>query len=499
MLVDVGEQVAGFAAMRAIELDNSVPTALVFDPLGAGVVLRAESAGGAGLELPKVERPADLGELVYADIPTLASLVKARAVSCVELTELFLERLGKLDETLQCVVTLTAERARAQAEGLDRELAQGKWRGPLHGIPWGAKDLLAVKGYRTTWGSKVFEEQVLTVDAAVVERLDEAGAVLIAKLALGALAWGDVWFGGTTRNPWNPSEGSSGSSAGPAAATAAGGVVFAIGSETLGSIVSPSLRCGNSALRPTFGRVSRRGAMTLAWSMDKLGPMCRTLGDAAIVFAAIHGSDEEDAHARDFPFAIPGRTDVAGWKVGYPKAAFEASPADGRVLEELAALGVELLPIELPDYPADAMSVVLSVEAACAFDALTRSGEDDLMVRQTRDAWPNVFRAAQLVPAVEYVRANRLRALAMRDVDAVMAQVDLFVHPVYYGLTLSNLTGHPTVIAPSGFDEAGRPRSIGFTGQLFGEERLLALAQAWQESTAYHRRHPPEPTQASGK
>ncbi len=490
MLGDVMEHVAGFELMRRTPLDNAVPTALVFDPLGVGVELRSRPAGGSGLVLPKAEPPADFESLVWADIPTLAALVKSRAVSCADLTDLFLSRLAKIDETLHCVITFTAERARAQAAALDRELDEGKWRGPLHGIPWGAKDLLAVAGYRTTWGAKPFEDQVLDLDATVVRKLDDAGAVLIAKLSLGALAWGDVWFGETTRNPWNPAQGSSGSSAGSASATAAGGVVFAIGSETLGSIVSPALRCGNSALRPTFGAVSRHGAMALSWSMDKLGPLCRSFSDAAIVFDAIRGEDPEDGHSQSHAFAIPGATDVSGWRVGYPAAAFERSPRDRRVLDELRALGVELVPVELPRYPVDAMAVVLSVEAAAAFDELTRDGRDELLVRQVEDAWPNVFRAAQLVPAVEYVRANRLRAALMREMDAVMAGIDLYVHPVYHGLTLTNLTGHPTVIAPSGFDDAGLPYSISFTGQLFGEERLLALAQAWQGSTRYHERHP---------
>jgi len=492
MLRDVTQQLAGFRAMRELPLDNAVPMSLVFDPLGYGVELRARSLEPADAlaELRDVERPADLEQLAFADITTLASLIHSKQVSCVELTTSFLARLRTLNESLHCVITFTEERALAQARALDEELANGKWRGLLHGIPYGAKDLLSVKGYPTTWGAMPFKDQVLDVDAAAVTKLDEAGAVLIAKLSLGALAWGDVWFDGMTRNPWNPNEGSSGSSAGSASATSAGGVVFALGSETLGSIISPSVRCGNSSLRPTFGRVSRHGAMTLSWSMDKLGPLCRSVQDAAIVFDAIQGPDPRDNHSADQPFRLPARVEVRGWRVGFPKAAFERSPRDKRVLEELEALGVELIPMELPDYPASAMTVVLSVEAAAAFDELTRTGQDAELVRQTTDAWPNVFRAAQLVPAVEYVRANRLRSALMRELDSVMERVDLFVHPAYYGLSTTNLTGHPTVITPSGFAEDGQPYSICFTGQLFGEERLLALARAWQESTEYHRRHP---------
>ena len=494
MLRDVAQQLAGFQAMRGIPLGNEIPNALVFDPLGYGVQLRARSTEPAKTApaLPDVERPADLEELAFADITTLASLIRSRKVSCVELTTSFIARLRRLDESLHCVITFTEERALAQARALDEELAEGKWRGLLHGIPWGAKDLLAVKGYPTTWGAMPFKDQVLDVDATVVTKLDEAGAVLIAKLSLGALAWGDVWFDGMTRNPWDPNEGSSGSSAGPASASAAGGVVFAIGSETLGSIVSPSVRCGNSSLRPTFGRVSRHGAMALSWSMDKLGPLCRSVQDAAIVFDAIYGPDPLDNHVQDHPFRLPDRVDISGFRVGVPRQAFEQSSRDKSVLEELEALGVELVPFELPQYPTSAMTVILSVEAATAFDELTRTGADQELVRQTQDAWPNAFRAAQLVPAVEYVRANRLRSAMMREMDSVMEQVDLYVHPVYYGLSTTNLTGHPTVIAPSGFSDDGKPYSICFTGQLFGEERLLALARAWQESRDYHLRHPGE-------
>ena len=489
---DVATQLAGARTLREYPLDNSIPTALVFNPLGLGVKYRAVEVRpmAAATALPNVERPADLETLAFADITTLAALIHSRKVSCVELATSFIARLRRLDERLHCVINFTEERALLQARALDQELDDGHWRGLLHGIPWGAKDLLAVRGYPTTWGAKPFKDQVIDLDATVVTRLDHAGAVLIAKLSLGALAWGDVWFGGTTRNPWNPEQGSSGSSAGPASATAAGGVVFAIGSETLGSIISPSVRCGNSSLRPTFGNVSRHGAMALSWSMDKIGPLCRSLHDAAIVFDVIQGSDPSDSHGQDFAFQLPGRVDVEGWKVGYPQDAFENSPRDKHVLDELKALGVELVPMELPSYPVSEMTVILGVEAATAFDELTRSGRDRELVRQTNDAWPNVFRAAQLVSAIEYVRANRLRSALMRDMDSVMAKVDLYVHPAFYGLTTTNLTGHPTVIAPSGFSDSGQPYSIAFTGQLFGEERLLALARAWQESQSYHDKHP---------
>ncbi len=494
MLRGVTESLRGFERMQKLSIDNAVAPATAFAPLIAGVPARPEPAGGKPFQLPDADRTENVEDLAFADIPTLASLIRSRKVSCVELTKMYLARLRRLDKTLSCVITFTEERALERAGELDREIAAGKWRGPLHGIPYGAKDLLAAKGYPTTWGSVPFKEQKIDLDATVIRKLDEAGAVLIAKLTLGELAWGDVWFGGTTKNPWNPKEGSSGSSAGSASATAAGGVAFAIGSETLGSIVSPATRCGCSALRPTFGRVSRHGAMALAWSMDKLGPICRSVRDAEIVFAAIQGPDPLDDHLIDQPYSPPGVADVKGWKVGYLKDAFDRSERDKKVLEELTALGVDLVEIELPSYPVTDMTLVLWTEAAAAFDELTRSGKDDLLVRQVDQAWPNVFRYARLVPAVEYVRANRLRTMLMRDMAKAMEGIEAYVHPSFGGssLTLTNLTGHPTVVLPSGFAESGSPYSISFTGQLFGESKLIALADAWQRSTSYHKRHPRE-------
>ena len=353
-------------------------------------------------------------------------------------------------------------------------------------------------GRRTTWGAKPYEEQVIDLDATVVERLDAAGAVLVAKLSLGALAMGDVWFGGRTRNPWNTEQGSSGSSAGSASATAAGCVAFAIGSETLGSIVSPSDRCGVSGLRPSYGRVSRRGAMALSWSMDKLGPLCRSAQDAALVYAAIAGRDERDGHSVRLPAPIAHGADVSGWRIGYLAQEFEDDERVGHVLDELSALGVELVPVELPDYPIWPMMVILQAEAAAAFDELTRSGRDDLLTRQDAGAWPTSFRASRLIPAVEYIRANRLRTLLSQDVQRALEEVDALVHPSFGGpaLGITNLTGHPSIAMPCGFraEDArrnpGTPYSITFTGQLYDEARLLALAQAWQATTDYHERHP---------
>jgi Asp-tRNA(Asn)/Glu-tRNA(Gln) amidotransferase A subunit family amidase len=333
---------------------------------------------------------------------------------------------------------------------------------------------------------------MLDLDATVVKRLDDAGAILIAKLSLGEIAMGDKWFGGFTRNPWELDKGSSGSSAGSASATVAGCVAFAIGSETLGSIVSPSSVCGATGLRPTFGRVSRHGAMALSWTMDKLGPLARSAEDCAIVLAAIRGPDGLDGTVHDFPFSAGRAKSVKELKVGYPKGTF-TSETHKHVLEELKALGVEPVEIELPkDVPASDLLLILSAEAAAAFDAVTRSGDDDKMVAQDEDAWPNTFRAARLIPAVEYIRANRLRTKLMRDMDELMKTVDVYVHPSRgnASLTITNLTGHPAIAMPDGFDKEGRPRSITFTGRLYGESDLCALARAWQESTDYHRKHP---------
>jgi len=488
----VDENLRSYRRLWEIDLPNGVAPVLVFSPLLGRAEFPAETLKPVPRLLPEVERPENLEDLAFADIPTLASLIQSKKVSCLELTEMYIERLKRLDEKLACVVTLTEDRARTQARERDRELAAGRSRGILHGIPWGAKDLLATKGIRTTWGAKPFEGQVLDEDASVVRRLDEAGAILVAKLTLGALAWGDVWFGGQTKNPWKLDQGSSGSSAGPAAATAAGAVAFSIGSETYGSIVSPSSRCGNSSLRPTFGRVSRHGAMALSWSMDKLGPICRSVGDAANVFGAIQGRDPLDDSTIEAPFTDLGPIDVKEWKVGHVKGAWRSEEEEARILSTLTGLGVELVPVELPDFPVQPLLTILSVEAATAFDELTRSGRDDLLVRQVARAWPNEFRQARLIPAVEYVRANRLRRLLMIEMNRRFEGLDALVHPTGHGFLVAalNLTGHPTVCLPSGFREDGTPRSVSFSGPLFGEGRILAVAEAWQRATGHHLVHP---------
>ncbi len=500
MLAGVRNQLAGFSRLRALELANDVPPAFRFDPLLPGMELRAVPVPARELPLPLAARPDDLEELAFADLPTLAGLVRRREVSCVELTSMYLTRLRRLDQSLYCVVSVTEERALSRARELDLELERGHWRGPLHGIPYGAKDLLAARGAPTTWGAEPFRWQKFDFDATVIERLDEAGAVLIAKLSLGSLAMGDEWFRARTRNPWNTAQGSSGSSAGSAAAVVAGGVAFAIGSETLGSIVSPSDLCGASSIRPTFGRVPRHGAMTLSWTMDKLGPMARSVQDAAIVLAAIHGADGRDADAVTRPFAVPIGVDVRGLRVGVPRAELEGEGARALapVLADLRELGCELVPIDPPEFPVWDLMVILTVEAAAAFDAFTRGSDDDLLVRQGADAWPNLLRVARLIPAVEYLQASRARTRLMRQMDGVFAGVDALVHASRSGplLGITNLTGHPTVVLPAAPREDGTPTSVSFTGQLYDEARLVALASAWQERGGHHLRRPvvPPPT-----
>lgn len=498
MLEDVNRNLSRYRDLREVVINNDIHPALVFDPIPPGRSLPSEYHAPRATRENDVTRPANLEDVAFWPVTRLAELIRRRLVSSVELTRMYLDRLARHGPTLECIITLTDELALKQATRADQELQNGHYRGPLHGIPWGSKDLLAEDAYRTTWGAKPFENQVIDTDATVVRRLEEAGAVLVAKLTLGALAMGDVWYGGRTRNPWNLEEGSSGSSAGSAAATVAGLVGFAIGSETLGSIVSPSTRCGATGLRPTFGRVSRYGAMTLSWSMDKLGPICRSVEDCALVLHALHGSDGKDPSARDVPFNWDADIRITDLRVGFYQEAFETDhntkEFDDRVLEVLRSLGVKLIPIELPNhYPINALRTILNVEAAAAFDDLTRSGRDDILVRQGRGAWPNSFRTARMIPAVEYVQANRVRTMLMGEMERTMAGVDLFVTPSYGRnvLLLTNLTGHPSVTLPHGFEEDGTPVSISFIGSLYGEAELLAAAKHYQDATDFHLQRPP--------
>ncbi len=499
MVEGLNDLLSNYESLRGIEMPNSLPPAIEFSPILPGMVFENKPSQFRYNRPPNIERPEKLEDVAFWPITKLSELIRTRKVSSVELTNMYLDRLRKYGPVLECVITLTDELALQQAMRADEEITSGNYRGPLHGIPWGAKDLLATKGIKTTWGSMPFKEQLFDYDAAIVKKLEEAGAVLVAKLTLGALAWDDVWYGGFTRNPWKLDEGSSGSSAGPGAATAAGLVGFAIGSETWGSIISPSTRTGTTGLRPTFGMVSRQGAMALSWTMDKLGPMTRSVTDAAIVFNAIYGPDGQDLTVVDKPFDYNENIDLSSVKIGYLKTEFDKErdqkSIDQEVLDLLWSLGAELVPIEFPEFPVKDIAFILSAEAAAAFDKLTRSGDDDMLIRQKKQAWPNVFRQSRLIPAVEYINANRARTLLMREIDQLFRDIDVFVAPTFGSgdLLATNLTGHPAVVLPNGFRENGTPTSITFTGKLYDEGTLLAIAGAYQNATGYHLKHPELP------
>jgi Asp-tRNA(Asn)/Glu-tRNA(Gln) amidotransferase A subunit family amidase len=499
MLEDLDRLKRSYEQIRSVPLPNSVPPALQFNPQLSPPKPATPAKKRAPGPRTTAVLPADRNELAFYTVRQLSALIRTRKISSTELTQFYLDRLKTYGLPLECVVTLTEDLALDQAARADREIAAGRYRGPLHGIPWGAKDLLSTKGIRTTWGAAPYKDRVLEEDATVVKRLEEAGAVLVAKLTTGELAWGDVWFNGRTRNPWNLEQGSNGSSAGPCAAVAAGLVGFAIGSETWGSIISPSTRCGTAGLRPTFGRVSRSGVMALAWSMDKIGPVCRSAEDCALVLETICGPDSLDLTVTDIPFDWNPGLNLKTIRVGFYEKAFEKEK-NARlkqnhlaVLDVLRSLGVSLVPLDMPRLPIEPLSIILSVEAAAAFDDLTRGNADDLLVRQGREAWPNVFRQARFIPAVEYIQANRIRTLLMRDMAQKMKDLDVFVTPSFGGnvLLLTNLTGHPAVAVPDGFDEKGSPTSISFVGNLYEEAKMLRLAKAFQEATDFHLQHPP--------
>lgn len=548
MLSDLNNRLNAYRQIWALKMANSVQPAIVFDP-----VVSTDTKFETQRRSPRLGRiappdtPKNIEDVAFYTVRQLGELLRAKRISATNLTQMYLDRLKRYDPVLHFVVTLTTERAMEQARAADRDIAAGRYKGPLHGIPWGAKDLLAVKGYPTTWGAAGFEQQTIDDDATVVKRLDAAGAILVAKLTLGALAQGDVWFGGVTRNPWKVTQGSSGSSAGPGSATAAGCVAFGIGSETLGSISSPSTRNGVTGLRPTFGFVPRTGAMALSWTMDKLGPMARAVEDCAVVMSAIYGADGLDRSAlHNAAFNWDAMLDVKSLRVGYIKADFEGDAAsrdhdafirrvtaaikrnDASVSDEEAAkraetqwqnnqeqrkfdqavldtytdkLGVKLIPVELPKLPANAMRFLLTAEAAAAFDALTRSGADAKLTAQTPNDWPNTFRESRFIPAVEYINANRARTLLMQEFAKIFKEVDVVLSPTNGAQLLdTNLTGHPSVICPDGFrSNDGTPTSITFLGDLFGDAKMLAAAKAWQDATDFHLKHPTIPTEPTPK
>jgi Asp-tRNA(Asn)/Glu-tRNA(Gln) amidotransferase A subunit family amidase len=477
---------ADYAALHKIDVPNSVPPAVQFIPDLSGQpakVAKAPEPVKRPADADRPVKPAKDEDLAFLPLSKLAGLIRTKAISSTELTKLYLTRLKQYDPALKCVVTFTEDLAMKQAAEADQEIAAGKYRGPLHGVPWVAKDLMAYPGYKTTWGAGHFKDQVIDDKATVAAKLEAAGAVMTAKVTLGSLAMGDQWFGGMTRNPWNVRQGSSGSSAGSASAVSAGLTGFGIGTETQGSILSPCTRCGVSGLRPTFGRVSRAGCMALAWSMDKVGPIARSVEDCALVFAAIHGADGKDPTAVTRPFEWPYHRDLRDLRVGY------VGGTDGREdLKVLKDLGVTLVPIKLPQrLVLPALQLILTAESAAAFDDVTLKGVSEGLGQ----AWPGTFRRGRFIPAVEYLRAQRVRTLLMREMAKVMEQVDLYVGG--NDLVMCNMTGHPTVVLPNGLrkgKESESPTAITFTGRLWGESELLAVAKAYQEATGHHLKHP---------
>lgn len=486
--------------LRAADLGTTEP-ATHFEPRLPGMKLPHEKPGlmPSAVRAPKFD--GDVQSLAFATAMELAQLLRTRKVTSVALTRMYLERLKIYGPRLHCVVNLTEELAMRQAERADREIAAGHYRGPLHGVPWGGKDLLATKGIPTTFGAKPYEHQIFDYDATVVERLEAAGAVLVAKLSMGELAMGDVWFGGLTRSPWKPTAGASGSSAGPGSATAAGLVGFSIGTETLGSIVSPSVRNGVTGLRPTYGRVSRYGAMALCWTMDKLGPMCRGVEDCAVVLNAIYGPDGRDGTAADVPFGWHPRSDLRKLRVGIDQAAFDAierSAAHAKVyaevLETLTRLGVTPVPIALPKETAAygaLAEVIINSESAAAFQKLTDSGQAAQLAQQEAGSWPSTFRLGSLIPAADYIAALRARRQLQIEMAAVFQNIDCYVTVPFAGpsLVYTNLTGHPTIVTRCGLTD-GVPQSIEFVGGLYRESAILRLAFAYEQATAWHRQWP---------
>lgn len=499
MLRDVRDNYTEYVRMHSLPLNNNVPMSLWQSPVLPGMQFETKQLPVKWNIPSNVNMPANKADLAFYTILQLASLIKNKKISSEELTKFFIERIRKYGDTLQCVISVTEEIAMQEAKAADAEIARGKYRGPLHGIPYGLKDLFAVKGTKTTWGAAPYKDQVIEEDSYVYTKLKEAGAVLVAKFTLGALAMGDWWFGGRTKNPWNLNFGSSGSSAGSASATVAGLVPFAIGTETLGSIVSPSTVCGATGLRPTFGSISRSGAMTLSWSLDKAGPICRSAEDAAIVFNYIHGTDGKDPGAVNMPFNYRVKKNIKQLRIGYAKNFFDrirdTSANEWKVLKAFEQMGVQLIPVDFPDsaaYPFDIVGITIGAESAAAFDQLTLTGLDDELTRQNKNDWPNFFRTARLIPAVEYINATRHRYLLMQHMKSFFETVDVVITPTYGGrqLAITNLTGHPALVMPSGFNQRKLPTSITLVGKLYDEATLLQVGYLLQQATSWDDVHP---------
>lgn len=495
----LGRNLEGYDSMRNYALDYEVFPAVLFDPHPSGFEQPMNGVRPSWDIPDDVARPANLEEAAFYTIPQLASLIKNRKVTSLELTQMYLERMKRYNPTLQCAITITEELALEQARRADAEIAAGNYRGMLHGIPYGTKDLMAVPGYPTTWGSKPYEKQVIDQTATVVKRLEDAGAILIAKLVSGALARGDVWFGGQTKNPWDIEQGASGSSAGSGSATSAGLVGFSLGTETLGSITSPSTRNGVTGLRPTYGRVSRSGVMSLSWSMDKVGPICRSAEDCAIVFNVIQGKDPKDQTTADVPFFYDQKVDVTKLKIAYLQKDIEKdTSASGenlrQALEDMKKMGVELIPVALPEgSPYEVFDIILRSESGAFFDELVRSEQVDMLVEQHPGSRANSLRQSRFIPAVEYLQANRHRRVLIEQMHEIMRDVDVLISPTFGNrqMLITNLTGHPVITIPTGLDKENHPTSLTLVGNLYDEGKIIALAKAFQERTAFDELHPP--------
>ncbi len=499
---DVVDNLGDFKAMHKLSLNNSVPLSLWQTPVLPGMKLNKKQNVIKWNTPTKVSLPKNKNDLAFYSIDQLAALIQSKQISSVELTRFFIDRIKKYGDTLECVISIQEDLAYQQAKKADQEIAQGKYRGLLHGIPYGLKDLFAIKNTKTTWGAAPYQNQMIDEDAYVYTKLKDAGAVLVAKFTLGALAMGDYWYGGRTRNPWNLKNGSSGSSAGSTSATVAGLVPFAIGTETWGSIISPATICGATGLRPTFGSISRTGAMALSYSLDKVGPICRSASDAAIVFNYLHGTDGKDLSAVDMPFNYEPNKDIKKMRIGYAKNYFDqikdSSKNEWKVLAEFKKLGVELIPVDFPDsgvYKFNIMNVIIGAECAAQFDEMTRLNIDDQLTRQSKNDWPNQFRTSRFIPAVEYINAQRHRTILMQEVNKVIQQFDAIICPSRGAegnqSAITNLTGHPVVCVPSGFDKKyNLPTGISFVGNLYDEASILKIAAAYQEATNWNKMHP---------
>jgi Asp-tRNA(Asn)/Glu-tRNA(Gln) amidotransferase A subunit family amidase len=496
LLPVVNRALLSYEALRGIDIPLDTPPAILFSPVIAGAPAPKGKSTFRQGKSPALKRFANPEELAFLNATELGAMVRAKRITSTALTQMYLERLKTYAPKLNCVITLTEDLALEQAKDADTALRRGRHLSPLHGVPYGAKDLFDTKGILTTWGAQPYRNRVPDSDATVISKLKTAGSVLVAKLSMGALAQGGLWFGGMTKTPWDYTQTSSGSSAGSASATAAGLVGFSIGTETLGSIVSPSTRCGVAGVRPSFGRVSRSGALALCWTMDKIGPICRSVGDCAEVLRIIAGPDGKDLTVIDTPLNWDARRSLKKLKVGYLAAEFErmrekTKPVFDAALADLRKAGVDLQPMTLPEFPLQAVNIVLDAEAAAAFDDLTRQpGALETLSGQTPGDWPNQFRSSRLIPAVEYIRAMRARTLYMRKFHELMGDWDGFVSSTNsQSLTATNLTGHPQVVVPCGFVD-GLPQGLLFTGRLFEEGTAMRLAYAYEQATDWHTKHP---------